>query len=252
MVWWVAILFLFITILLLSGKGAFLIAGYNTASAAVKQKYDEKKLCHVMGCGMGVITAFLFALACFGVRPPNRMLIALPVVIVTVTAAMLILCNTVCKAKDAAPAQAAAANDMHSRRVVKASLLFTAVLFLIIGALLFTGEIETVIDEKSITIDSSDWKDYTVPLDHITSVSLVKDLGVGRRTFGLGSFRLSEGNFRNNAFGDYILYAYLSCDSYVVLETTDGIVAPNAETAEETDALYQTLKQAVDSYSVFS
>lgn len=32
-----------------SGKGAFLIAGYNTMSPAEKAKYDEKKLCKVMG-----------------------------------------------------------------------------------------------------------------------------------------------------------------------------------------------------------
>ena len=31
------------------GRGAFLIAGYNTASKAEKAKYDEKALCRFMG-----------------------------------------------------------------------------------------------------------------------------------------------------------------------------------------------------------
>ncbi len=31
------------------GKGAFLIAGYNTASKAEKARYDEKTLCRFMG-----------------------------------------------------------------------------------------------------------------------------------------------------------------------------------------------------------
>ena len=35
-------------ILFLKGKGAFLIAGYNTASKAEKEKIDEKKLCKYM------------------------------------------------------------------------------------------------------------------------------------------------------------------------------------------------------------
>ena len=38
------------SILLLRGKGAFLIAGYNTASPAQKAMYDEKKLCPVARC----------------------------------------------------------------------------------------------------------------------------------------------------------------------------------------------------------
>ena len=32
-------------VLFLNGKGSFLIAGYNTASKAEKEKMDEKKLC---------------------------------------------------------------------------------------------------------------------------------------------------------------------------------------------------------------
>ena len=32
-----------------NGKGLFLIAGYNTASKAKKEKIDEKKLCGYMG-----------------------------------------------------------------------------------------------------------------------------------------------------------------------------------------------------------
>lgn len=36
-------------ILFLSGHGAGLIAGYNTASEAERSRYDEKKLCRYMG-----------------------------------------------------------------------------------------------------------------------------------------------------------------------------------------------------------
>lgn len=36
-------------ILFLNGKGSFLIAGYNTASKAEKEKIDEKKLCRYVG-----------------------------------------------------------------------------------------------------------------------------------------------------------------------------------------------------------
>ena len=42
-------LFIILGIVFLSGKGSFLIAGYNTASAAERAKYDEKALCKAMG-----------------------------------------------------------------------------------------------------------------------------------------------------------------------------------------------------------
>ena len=52
MVWIFAgmiVVFLLLGILFTRGKGAFLIAGYNTASKAEKAKYDERDLCRFMG-----------------------------------------------------------------------------------------------------------------------------------------------------------------------------------------------------------
>lgn len=54
-------LFLVLGLIFSQGKGAFLIAGYNTASKAEKAKYDEKALCRFMG-------KIMFALAgCQGI-----------------------------------------------------------------------------------------------------------------------------------------------------------------------------------------
>ena len=56
------VIFLMISIFLLVGKGSFLIAGYNTASADEKAKYNEKKLCRIVGLGFFIITCGLFSL----------------------------------------------------------------------------------------------------------------------------------------------------------------------------------------------
>ena len=53
----VIILFLALGVLFLQGKGAFLIAGYNTAPKAAKAKYDEKALCRFMGKLMFALAA---------------------------------------------------------------------------------------------------------------------------------------------------------------------------------------------------
>ena len=43
------LVFLLLGLVFSRGKGAFLIAGYNTAPRAEKEKYDEKTLCRFMG-----------------------------------------------------------------------------------------------------------------------------------------------------------------------------------------------------------
>ena len=50
-------LFLVLGLIFSQGKGAFLIAGYNTASKAEKAKYDEKALCRFMGKLMFALAA---------------------------------------------------------------------------------------------------------------------------------------------------------------------------------------------------
>ena len=52
-----AALFVLLGALFFRGKGAFLIAGYNTASAAEKARYDEKALCRFMGKLMLLLAA---------------------------------------------------------------------------------------------------------------------------------------------------------------------------------------------------
>ena len=42
-------LFVLLGVVFSKGKGAFLIAGYNTASKVKKEEYDEKALCRCMG-----------------------------------------------------------------------------------------------------------------------------------------------------------------------------------------------------------
>ena len=56
--------FIILGIVFLKGKGSFLIAGYNTASKAEKEKTDEKKLCRYMGILMLLLAAcFLVIIA---------------------------------------------------------------------------------------------------------------------------------------------------------------------------------------------
>ncbi len=60
----VAGFFLVLGIVFISGKGAFLIAGYNTMPKAERDKYDAKGLCRFMGKGMFCYCGCMLISAC--------------------------------------------------------------------------------------------------------------------------------------------------------------------------------------------
>ncbi len=62
-VWIIGILFLIISLILISGHGANLIAGYNTAGRDEKNRYDTKKLCGNLGNSTASI--FLYSVFCY-------------------------------------------------------------------------------------------------------------------------------------------------------------------------------------------
>lgn len=95
--WICAVILVIMSIALLTGHGAGLIAGYNTSSKEEKDKYDEKKLCRVAGAGMSVIALLVFIMAIGQqVLPAGFAYISLGIVIIDCVV-MIILMNTVCK-----------------------------------------------------------------------------------------------------------------------------------------------------------
>ena len=95
--WAVIVLFAILSAVLLSGRGGFLIAGYNTAPPEEKARYDAKKLCRVTGAGMTVITLLLLVMALLEeVLPAGFLFAALGVMLADVLF-LLIACNTICR-----------------------------------------------------------------------------------------------------------------------------------------------------------
>lgn len=95
--WIVAAIFALLTIVFLTGHGSGLVAGYNTASKEEKEKYDEKKLCKVMGWGMAVITVLIIVMGLFEtILPASFVDVFLGIVIVDIIVIM-VLSNTVCR-----------------------------------------------------------------------------------------------------------------------------------------------------------
>ena len=95
--WVILIMFAVLSGVLLSGHGANLIAGYNTASDEEKNRYDTKKLCRVVGGGMTVITVLIFVMAVWEAVLPAAFVYVFLVVTLVDSAVIIILANTICR-----------------------------------------------------------------------------------------------------------------------------------------------------------
>ena len=94
-----AFIFIVMAIYLFLGKGSWLIAGYNTASAEEKSKYDEKKLCKVTGVTILIVSLMLFIMAYLGykvesgIMDENQMLpFAITFIIIVLSAVIFDIC----------------------------------------------------------------------------------------------------------------------------------------------------------------
>ena len=96
-VWIIGFLFFTMSLILISGHGANLIAGYNTAGREEKNRYDTKKLCRVVGIGMVVITIMIFIMAIWETVLPACFSTVFFVITVIDCIAIIILSNTICE-----------------------------------------------------------------------------------------------------------------------------------------------------------
>ena len=133
------------------------------------------------------------------------------------------------------------AKSNGTRPVLIAAVVFSAVVFLFVGFLLFTGEISVRYADTSFTIQASFWSDITVSYDDIYSLEYREHDEPGTRTGGLGSFRLLAGAFENEEFGPYTRYSYVGCDACVVLTVAGRPLVLNGEDEAATKRIYDTL-----------
>lgn len=128
-----------------------------------------------------------------------------------------------------------------SKTTLYFSAIITTVTIVLIGFLLFTGDVVTTLDEDLINVKGSFWSNYSVDYDTINYISIEKNIDLGHRKNGIGSIKLSEGSFSNDEFDDYKLYVYNKCDTYIVMNTDKGIVVINDKTEKKTQELYNNI-----------
>ncbi len=128
------------------------------------------------------------------------------------------------------------------KNAVRFSMIALPIILIVILVLMFTGNIQYEFTDAELKINAT-YGDYSVVgYEFIDTVEYREDFDFGARNMGFGSAKLSIGNFRNEEFGNYTLYAYTASDSAVVIQSGEHILVITGANDIETQQLYQTLQ----------
>lgn len=229
------------SLILLSGRGSILIAGYNTMSKEDQEQYDEKKLCRITGTGMLIITLLTAILEVFGEKIPDWFWIVYAVLVVLIAVGIMILSNIICKIKENTGSRKRSYNKAVIC-VIAASIVFSG---LIMGIVFSKGKIEIAVSANRLEIQGYWWSDYEIKTEEIEKIELTENFQAGTRTNGFSGATLLQGEFENEEQGKYTLYAYKDCKAYIILHTKKGDVVINEKTEKETRELYHEIEKTL-------
>jgi hypothetical protein len=257
-VWVVVGLLAVLSGILLSGKGGFLIAGYNTATQEEKAKYDEKKLCRAMGIMLSVIT-IATGLLLFGIMQNNSFSsiycgIVFPVLIAISIIIGLFYTNTKClKAPKADSDVVIGINEVtysqdYKKEKKKRIVVIIAVCF---GTLVLTGALVIlfinssrppvyIISDGNLKISAEFGE--TISLSDIESMQLkdtMPDNLSKKNGSGLGT--ILKGRFQSDG-EDIQVYADTSKPPFLYIYTKNGLTIVNGQTKSDTQALLQEIQ----------
>ena len=128
-----------------------------------------------------------------------------------------------------------------SSRYWKISAAVTVAILVFVAVMLFSGKVETTFGDDSFTVRGSYYGGQTVSYADIDSLELRQDDVPGSRVFGVGSYRLLLGTFRNEEFGTYTRYTYYKPESCVVVRMGEKVLVLSGKDKAETQEIYDQL-----------
>ena len=206
-------------LLIKNGKGLMLLAGYNTMSAAERDKIDKKMLSKSAG-NLLIRIALEFALLGVAV---NFGIGWLAVISITAVCADIFVSTILINRKIAFSPETA--------RVNKIGIIgFTAIMsaaFICAGTVFYIGEKEPDVNITDSRLEIKAMYGLNINLSDISGVTLINksmaDIGVGTRTNGYGGFgQTFKGNFSSDKLGKYMLFVKAGSSPTLLIERDDG------------------------------
>ena len=209
------------------GKGSFLIAGYNTASEKEKAKYNEKKLCRIVGLGFLVMTCGLFSL--FMLED-----IGLYIMIGTFIVGMAIIFV-------GSEYASVERNQKKMKMSIGIGVLITVILGAFIMGVMFIGDIDIEYNDDCVQLSGTFVSSSKIDYDDILKVEYCDDFDIGRKKNGINNAVVEAGRYYNDEFGNYHLYAYTYSSHYVIIYTENEIFVVSGENEKQTQNIYNQL-----------
>lgn len=233
-----------LSIMLLSGRGSWLIAGYNTMSKQEQNKYDRKKLTRATGMMLIITSIAMLALGFSLINAIVFLIVIFVSVIITI-----IYTNIYCLKPD--PDREVTDLIIDKR---KSSLLdkrtmigvgFAIIVALLVGISMYFSSKPPVYVISNGTLVISTQYGQGVNLSEIRSVKLKNDLPVIQSKInGLGLGSIEKGKFSSD-IGNVTLYIDTSKPPFIYINTASELIILNDQSKSKTEALFNKLNSDI-------
>ncbi len=233
-----------------TGKGASLIAGYNTSPRAVQEQYDSEKMARFVGklvfFSMIPMLLALESIFILNYSWPFWVLLAASMAIIVAGIVYMNTGGRFLKEGAMDPKLLITEEDKKSNRQMTYGLLaitgiVTVVIVIILLLVAPAGSVTASLEEEGLKVEAPMVNDLILYED-IASIELRDDLDTGRRVGGFGGENVRSGNFQNEEFGRYVLASYNAVPLHIVVHHSGGVLAFNLETEESTRQMFDQLQ----------
>ena len=242
---------LVLSVFLLMGKGAFLIAGYNTMSSENKQVYNEKRLCRFMGCLLLLVCACLMLfpagdwLGISWLGPAGMVFMAATIF------GSLIFVNK--SRYFRVPGVAVLTVDPTNKRMTLTGMIFVAVVTIGIGVVVIRGLIEPQVRISDTGLQVTGMYGISIDFSDVREVTLIPQsmaaIGPGQRTNGFaGLGQTMKGNFTTPNYGLTLLFTYSNSSPtiHIAMESRGNRdIFISFSDSSKTEKLYRDIVSAI-------
>ncbi|MDR0347370.1 MAG: DUF3784 domain-containing protein [Coriobacteriales bacterium] len=239
-------------VVLLNGKGAFLIAGYNTMSAREKATYDERALCRSMGKLMLAVTLAIALVFVALLIDQSWLLYSGIALSVVLPLGYLVYANTGNRFRRAPGIEVAAlpqsggAKPLAKRVTAIVATVATVITCLMVGIGLYLGSREPVATVLEDAIQIEAMYGLTIEFAEIDGITLLEsrmdDMDAGSRRNGYAGGGIWKGHFRSDTLGETLLFVDARTAPTIWIERQgQEDVYLSFRDSEKTRELYQEL-----------
>jgi len=248
----IAVLFLVMAIFLMNGKGSFLIAGFNTMSAADKSVYNKRALCKAVGRLLLVLTILMVLWPLSFELGAQWLFWVSFILFMAASLGFAVYANTGNRFKIYVDPNPPARMPMSRlKKVFIVIVIVFSVQFTIgIGLMIYTGERDPIVDIHNNNIRIRALYGMEINIDHVLEITLIdksmQEIGIGQRTNGYDSGgQALKGHFSSPTYGSQRLFVYYSSSPTIKITYTHGVpVFISFRSSETTVSIYQMLSSA--------